>query len=81
MKGFKISSDKSGAIDSVKFIFAVLKQHKNDLGRLITELGIIADKVKKIEEITEHIHLIADNISELIELPNADKPLFKQKDP
>lgn len=66
-EGFKISSDKAGAIDSVKFVLAVLKQHTKDLERLVTELDITEKRLKKIEEEMKKINLILDNISNLKE--------------
>lgn len=79
-KGFKISADKSGAIDSAKFILAVLEQQRKDLERAITALGVVAVKIKKIDQITERITLITDNISELIRLIKETNNLqFKQE--
>lgn len=76
-KGFKIDSENSGAIDAVKFILSVLKQHEKDLDRLITELGYTADKLKKIGELTDKIQLTADRLSaSLKEISGLERPIF-----
>jgi len=76
-KGFKIDSENSGAIDAVKFILSVLKQHEKDLDHLITELGYTADKLKKLGELTDKIQLTADRLSaSLKEISGLERPIF-----
>jgi hypothetical protein len=76
-KGFKIDSGNSGAIDAVKFILSVLKQHEKDLDRLITELGHTAGKLKKIGALTDRIQLTADRLSaSLKEISGLERPFF-----
>jgi hypothetical protein len=61
-KGFAIDSNKSGAIDTAKFILDVLKQHRNDLIRLVTKLGQTAAEFKKIDELIDKMQLIVDDL-------------------
>ena len=77
IEGFKISSDKAGAINSIKFVLAVLKQHTKDLERLVTELDITQKRLKKIEEVMKKINIILDNISDLKERIKEDVLISK----
>jgi hypothetical protein len=61
-KGFAIDSNKSGAIDTAKFILDVLKQHRNDLNRLVTKLGHTAAEFKKIDESMDRMQFIVDDL-------------------
>jgi prefoldin subunit 5 len=57
-----MNSDKSDARYTFEFVFNVLRQHENDLDRLISELELI---VNKIEILTNNIQKIADDFSKI----------------
>jgi hypothetical protein len=58
MKNLKEAED---ARVSVEFVLNVLRQHENDLDRLIAELDIIVDKVANI---TEKMQQIATDLAD-----------------
>jgi hypothetical protein len=77
LRGIYISSDKAGAINSVKFVLAVLKQHTKELERLVTELDITKKRLNKIEDLMNKINLVLDDISDLKERIKADVLISK----
>jgi ABC-type transporter Mla subunit MlaD len=52
--------DENGAKFSIEFVLNVLRQHENDLDRLIAQLDLVVDKVGQL---TDKIQRIADNLT------------------
>jgi ABC-type transporter Mla subunit MlaD len=52
--------DENGAKFSIEFVLNVLRQHENDLDRLIAQLDLVVDK---IGQLTDKIQRIADNLT------------------
>jgi hypothetical protein len=65
------TEEKSGAIETINFVLNVLKQHENDLDRLILQLDIIVDKVGVL---TDKMALIIDEFSQMQETKRALSP-------
>lgn len=52
--------DENGAKLSIEFVLNVLRQHENDLDRLIAQLDVV---VEKVGQLTDKIQRIADNLT------------------
>jgi ABC-type transporter Mla subunit MlaD len=52
--------DENGAKLSIEFVLNVLRQHENDLDRLIAQLDLVVDK---FGQLTDKIQRIADNLT------------------
>jgi ABC-type transporter Mla subunit MlaD len=52
--------DENGAKFSIEFVLNVLRQHENDLDRLIAQLDLVVDK---FGQLTDKIQRIADNLT------------------
>jgi hypothetical protein len=57
----KLEKENLSSRVSVEFVLNVLRQHENDLDRLIAELDIIVDKVANI---TEKMQQIATSLAD-----------------
>jgi hypothetical protein len=56
---------KDEALEALDFIINVLKEHENDLDRLIGQLGIITESLGETGEISSKIEKIEDRLSSL----------------
>ena len=52
--------DENGAKLSIEFVLNVLRQHENDLDRLIAQLDVV---VEKVGQLTDKIQRIADTLT------------------
>jgi hypothetical protein len=77
LEGVIIDSEKSGAIEAVKFILNVLKQHNKEFDHLVTQLGDEADKIKKVGESLDKIQAVVDrSLTSVKESPRSDTAFF-----
>jgi len=64
-KDMERKPNKNEALEALDFIINVLKEHENDLDRLVSQLGIITESLGETGEISEKIENIEDRISTL----------------